>query len=429
MKKSLSLCVLFVALLPRMTVVPAFGANTVTMTILYDNYVFQEGTTADWGFACFVEGYEKTILFDTGYHGDILLANVDSLHVELESLDVVVLSHNHADHTGGLGSVLGRNSDVSVYVGTSYITSFSAFISAFGGTPIPVDEPIEICEHVYTTGEIEGPVYEQSLILDTDEGLVVITGCSHPGIVTILHRAKEILDKDIYLVFGGFHLGSHSDAEVNEIIQEFMELGVERCGPSHCTGDRAIALFADAYGDNYIPMGVGRSIEISIQNISLRDTDGDGILDVHDNCPLVANPEQEDADSDSVGTACDNCPHTYNPHQADADADGSGDVCDLCTDTDDDGYGDPGYEANTCEEDNCPHVYNPEQARVERGNVDCEGEITVLDALAVVNHILGTSPLLGRPYVRADCNDDGDVNVLDAVGIINVILGRGTCEP
>ncbi|UCE18245.1 MAG: VCBS repeat-containing protein [Gemmatimonadota bacterium] len=159
------------------------------------------------------------------------------------------------------------------------------------------------------------------------------------------------------------------------------------------------------------------------------DEDEDGILDVEDNCPLTYNPDQEDGDGDAIGDACDNCPADHNPDQTDADADDVGDICDACTDTDGDGYGDPGFPTNTCQEDNCPGVHNPDQAEVERGNIDCQGASDVLDVLAVVNHILASAPLLGGPLDRADCNGDGGVNILDALGIINVILGLGECAP
>jgi len=122
--------------------------------------------------------------------------------------------HNHLDHTGGLGSVLGKKAGIPVYFGNSFPESFSQNISNNGATPIRVNEPIEICEN-------------------------------------------------IYLVFGGFHLSGYSDTEINQIIQEFKALGVEKCGPTHCTGERPIALFEEAYGENDIPMGVGQVIQIS----------------------------------------------------------------------------------------------------------------------------------------------------------------------
>ena len=101
------------------------------------------------------------------------------------------------------------------------------------------------------------------MILNTGEGLVVITGCSHPGIVEILERTKEILDEEICMVFGGFHLLRHSDAEVAEILQRFNVLGVEKCGAMHCTGERQTLAFQAAYGDNFIPMGAGKVLTFS----------------------------------------------------------------------------------------------------------------------------------------------------------------------
>ena len=153
------------------------------------------------------------------------------------------------------------------------------------------------------------------------------------------------------------------------------------------------------------------------------DNDKDGIINCEDNCPNEYNPEQEDADTDGIGDACDNCQDDYNADQMDADNDNTGDVCDSCTDTDGDEYGNPGYPANMCEEDNCPDVYNPDQIEVERGDIDCNGGIDVLDVLAVVNHILNTVPLVGAPFDRAHCNGDETVDVLDLICLVNVIFG------
>ena len=153
------------------------------------------------------------------------------------------------------------------------------------------------------------------------------------------------------------------------------------------------------------------------------DNDDDDVLTQDDNCPEVYNPAQEDVDGDGIGDVCDTCPEIHNPDQEDSDADDVGDVCDDCTDTDGDGFGDPGYEANTCHEDKCPDVYNPDQAHVETSDINCDGSIDVLDILAVVNHILATAPIIGAPLDRGDCNGDGGVNVLDALSIVNIILG------
>jgi len=246
--------------------ISAYGKDTdeISITVVYDNYIFKEGTRADWGFACFIEGTEKTILFDTGYQDQILQQNIDSLGINLDSLDLIIISHDHPDHTGGLNSVLEKKSNIPVYFGTSFPVSFSQNIINKGATPIQVDEPIKICKHVFSTGELPGYANEQSLIIDTEKGLVIITGCSHPGIINILKRSKAVLDKNIYMVFGGFHLLHNTYYQINNIIKEFKALGVEKCGATHCTGDRAITLFKKAYGENYVSMGVGKVIQIPI---------------------------------------------------------------------------------------------------------------------------------------------------------------------
>ena len=236
--------------------------NSITITILYDNYPFAEGLKTDWGFSCIIQGTEKTILFDTGTRSDILFHNVKSLKVDLGDVELVPLSHNHGDHTGGLFAFLKENNKVTVYVPASFPNSFKQRVKDSGAKIVSVDNPVEICTNVHLSGEITGPVNEQALILDTSQGLIVITGCAHPGIAGMVKRAKEVVKKDVYLVFGGFHLGGKSEAEVKEIIRQFKTLGVRKVGATHCTGDLAIGLFKQAYGKNFIQMGVGRVIQI-----------------------------------------------------------------------------------------------------------------------------------------------------------------------
>lgn len=231
-------------------------------TILYDNYSHEQGTKPDWGFSCLIEGTEKVILFDTGTQPDILLHNVDHLSVDLKKVEKIVISHDHDDHMGALSDVLDRNPDVSVYLPVSFADKIVRSVEAKKARVVGVDEPVEICRNVYSTGEMGVAIKEQSLIINTKKGLIIVTGCSHQGIVNVLKRAKKVVDKPIYLVFGGFHLGEIPDAMVEEIIKNFKELGVEKCGATHCTGDRPIALFKKAFGENYVPMGTGKILKI-----------------------------------------------------------------------------------------------------------------------------------------------------------------------
>jgi 7,8-dihydropterin-6-yl-methyl-4-(beta-D-ribofuranosyl)aminobenzene 5'-phosphate synthase len=231
-------------------------------TVLYDNYLYKEGTKTDWGFSCLIEGTEKTILFDTGTDPGILMHNVKALNVDLKKVDVIVLSHIHQDHTGGLPGVLERNPNVTVFFPVSFPAEFRGRVENLKARAQTVDKPVEICQKVHLTGEMGDEIKEQSLVIDSPQGLIIVTGCSHQGIVNVLKRAKDILHKPIYLVFGGFHLGQKSDAEMQEIIAAFKELKVEKCGATHCTGDGPIAMFKKAFGENYVPMGTGRIIEV-----------------------------------------------------------------------------------------------------------------------------------------------------------------------
>jgi len=233
------------------------------ITILYDNKVVDEKTTPDWGFSCLVETGETTILFDTGKNSEILLQNAEKLEISLSAIDHVVISHNHPDHTGGLDTILQKNPGIPVYFPVSLQAAFSESISKHNGVPIAVSEPRKIAEHVYITGEMGQQIKEQSLILDTGNGLVIITGCSHQGIVNILEFARNMLHKDIRLVLGGFHLQNQSNAQIAEIIGEFQNIGVKQCGASHCSGDASMTLFESSYGENFITMGVGKVLRFS----------------------------------------------------------------------------------------------------------------------------------------------------------------------
>jgi 7,8-dihydropterin-6-yl-methyl-4-(beta-D-ribofuranosyl)aminobenzene 5'-phosphate synthase len=263
MKRSLFLSVILILIFAGN--VNSYGPeeNPITITTIYDNYIFNEGPKTDWGFSCIIKGTEKTILFDTGTKSDILFHNINKLNVNPKDVELVAISHIHGDHTGGLFAFLDENNKVTVYLPASFPDEFVSRVEKAGAKVVPVDKSVEICKGIFLTGEMGIQIKEQSLILNTSKGLVVITGCAHPGIVDIVKRAKEVVDKKIYLVCGGFHLMNKSEDEVKEIIREFKDLGVMKVGATHCTGDKAIELFKEAYKENFVQMGVGKITRIS----------------------------------------------------------------------------------------------------------------------------------------------------------------------
>jgi len=234
----------------------------LTITITYDNNPYDDRLRTAWGFSCLLRLPEKTILFDTGGDSSILLDNMEQLQIDPKEIDTVVLSHIHGDHVGGLGGILAQNSDVTVYLPASFPQSLKEDVKLYGAEVQEVYEPRELFDGVYTTGELNGGIREQSLIVKTDEGLVIITGCAHPGVVNIVQRAREIAGDRVYLLLGGFHLGGASASKIDSIIDSFEQLGVERVAPCHCSGDTARRLFRDHYGEGYVECGVGRRVTL-----------------------------------------------------------------------------------------------------------------------------------------------------------------------
>jgi 7,8-dihydropterin-6-yl-methyl-4-(beta-D-ribofuranosyl)aminobenzene 5'-phosphate synthase len=237
--------------------------DSIKLTILYDNYLKVKGTKADWGFSCLIEGIDKTILFDTGADTSILKQNMAQMNVNPSEIDQVVISHMHWDHTGGLDLILARNKEANVFIPPSADENFVKKIESKNHQVRQFRDPKMIQDHVYLSGELGSSIKEQSLIIDTSEGLLVITGCSHPGIANILRTARTIIDKDIALVAGGFHLLRMNDTEIEAVIDEFEEIGVIKCAASHCTGDDAIQRMKAHYAEDFIPLGTGATVTLS----------------------------------------------------------------------------------------------------------------------------------------------------------------------
>ncbi|HNY14101.1 MAG TPA: MBL fold metallo-hydrolase [Bacteroidales bacterium] len=231
--------------------------SPVVVTIIYDNYLKVEGLGADWGYSVYIEGLDKTILFDTGTKPEIFESNFMKLGIDASKIDIMVISHEHGDHTGGIAAFVKMKTGIPVIIPHLFSQEFKSGLSEMGLLPTLIEEPAMICPHLWTSGEFDYEIAEQALVLDTKKGLVVMTGCSHPGINEMLKKIKSSFGKDIYMVFGGFHLMNKSEKEMNLIISDMKALGIEKCGATHCTGDKQIKLFKTAFGENFFELGAG----------------------------------------------------------------------------------------------------------------------------------------------------------------------------
>lgn len=209
------------------------------VTIIYDNTVFEGNLKSDWGFSSLVEVKDRTILFDTGANGSILLSNMEELGVDPERVDEVFISHNHNDHTGGLPAFLEESSQVKIWAPPSFEVPENA---AEVGT---VKEPTELHEGIYSTGELEG--IEQSLCLRREKGIVVVAGCSHPKMSSILEAASQF--GEVYGIIGGLHGTPAIELE-----------GLDLICATHCTKHKAE--MQKLYPEQYLEGGVGRIVEL-----------------------------------------------------------------------------------------------------------------------------------------------------------------------
>ena len=238
------------------------GDCGVTMTILYDNNPHDPRLRTAWGFSCLITLKTTTILFDTGGDGRLLTENMAKLGVNTNSIQIIILSHIHGDHTGGLEAILEDTNNVTVYLPASFPSSFKRNVEGRRGSVVEVQQAMEVCECAATTGVLGVGIEEQSLMVKTREGLVVVTGCAHPGVVNIVREAKELTGDEVYLVLGGFHLASKSEKEITQIISEMKGLGVRKVAPCHCSGSTARRLFKESFKADYIEAGVGMILRI-----------------------------------------------------------------------------------------------------------------------------------------------------------------------
>ncbi len=258
----------------------------VRITTLSENTA-NYGYLAEWGLSILVEVNETRILMDTGLSFSAVY-NAQLMGIDLSTIDCIVLSHGHADHTGGLREVLKIKGEVEVIThpdiwaakytqrnkeGVQYngIPFLREELESRGARFKLVREPVHITKQVMTTGEspmfsgyeeIENNLFvkeagklhpdpladDLALIIDTDFGLVVILGCAHRGIINTVRHAQNLTGKElVYAAIGGTHLFRASEERLEKTIADLREIGIQRLGVSHCTGFRASARLAQEF--------------------------------------------------------------------------------------------------------------------------------------------------------------------------------------
>jgi 7,8-dihydropterin-6-yl-methyl-4-(beta-D-ribofuranosyl)aminobenzene 5'-phosphate synthase len=267
------------------------------VTILYDAFGKSPSLTKDFGFAALVEYGGKRILFDTGNNARIFEHNVTALGVDLWNIDFVVISHRHADHTSGLTYLLTVNPKVQIYVPDEPWGLFARGVKSeiyrkdpslpaemryFGGNPpeifeggspwpggnfIPISQRTEVAPGIFILAAVSTfpgtlELVELSLAIKSPQGVILIVGCSHPGVEHIVQEAAAI-DPHIDILFGGMHQGQKPDSEVERIAAVLHDqFKLERVAPGHCTGEPEFAALKRAFGDHYVYAGLGSVLDL-----------------------------------------------------------------------------------------------------------------------------------------------------------------------
>jgi 7,8-dihydropterin-6-yl-methyl-4-(beta-D-ribofuranosyl)aminobenzene 5'-phosphate synthase len=267
------------------------------ITVLYDAFGKDSKMTKDWGYAAFVEISGKRILFDTGDDPEILAKNAKAKGVDLTKLDFVVLSHRHGDHIGGFTFIRNVNPRVKVYApkenfgvfgsdlpSTFYRkdTSLPAEMRYYAGTPpetmkfgtaFPganielIDKTTEVAPGITLIALVsDAPgtkeLKELSLAVNTADGIVLVVGCAHPGIESIVAEATKINPR-IHLIAGGFHLVVAQDATIEKVVTSLHDTyHVDYIAPGHCTGEPTFTALQKTFGARYVYAGLGTTLGV-----------------------------------------------------------------------------------------------------------------------------------------------------------------------
>src|SRR5580765_2870868 len=314
---------------------PAASADTMKaqITVLYDAFGKAAGMQKDWGYAALVEYGGKRILFDTGNNPDILAQNARAKGVDLAKLDFVVMSHRHGDHMGGMAYLLSVNPKVKIYApkegfgvyggdlpSTFYRKDASLppeqryydgappetmrFGTAWPGADFQlIDRTTQIAPGIHLISLVSDKpgtleLRELSLALETPDGMVIVVGCSHPGIDKIVEAAARINPR-ISLVAGGFHLVVAKDDEIDKIastLRDTYKIGY--VAPGHCTGEPTFAALRKAFGERYLYAGLGTVLALGARPRALAEDAAPPVTmdkaDLDSYRRLLAGSEDED---------------------------------------------------------------------------------------------------------------------------------------
>jgi 7,8-dihydropterin-6-yl-methyl-4-(beta-D-ribofuranosyl)aminobenzene 5'-phosphate synthase len=229
--------------------------------VVFDNTSAREDLQRSWGFSAVVDFGGHRVLFDAGSDPILLLEHLEKMQIDPNTIEHAVISHQHGDHLRGVYWVFEKNPKMTVHFLDCFPDEAFRRAAAVKMKPRRVKGPFEVVPGVHSTGIVDGLPPEQSLAIETSQGLVMIVGCSHPGLVKLVETAETQRKKDsVRLLLGGFHMLRKNPEQIKTTITRLQELKVTTVLPAHCSGDLAKDLFQQKYGKQFHTAGAGRRI-------------------------------------------------------------------------------------------------------------------------------------------------------------------------
>lgn len=215
----------------------ASSVGSARVIVVVDN-IAGRGLRGAWGLSIYAEVGGRRLLFDTGPSPGVLEHNAERLGVDLSGIEAAVISHDHGDHTGGLLALYPYSSGITVYVPAGSYRGLVASLERAGFKVVVVKDTLQVSTGVYAVGPLYGPPWEEALAINMrGRGLLVLTGCSHPGVDELVGRAVNDLGARPYIVMGGFHLGGAGRGEIRYRMERIISMGASKIYPLHCSGD------------------------------------------------------------------------------------------------------------------------------------------------------------------------------------------------
>lgn len=223
----------------------------------------QERKTLRWGISFLI----SDVLFDTFGRADIFWKNVRRHKIGLSRVKHIVISHEDWDHIAGLESFLKKYSGTRVYICKKTGRPLKTLVHKTGGTLIEIDRSRKISRNIFSLGQMRantgrGVLYEQALVVKSQNGFSIVTGCAHPGVVRIVRCAVKLFGKKIYAVCGGFHMKDKTLEENEKIIRQLQALGIQKVIPLHCAGRNASRLFRKIYQKKFTALRPGQTLSV-----------------------------------------------------------------------------------------------------------------------------------------------------------------------